>query len=127
MASNPSRVTVTLSNGGSSASCNPDPVVVTKGTNDGVQWTLNDRDHVLTSVTVDGVTISPSSPGSGDFSGVTIDNTGSNNAQSVMTVDDSLAEIKGNVHSADHSYSVNYQARAGGPTRSFDPTIRNRD
>jgi hypothetical protein len=109
------------------ATCNPDPVLVTKGINDGVRWTLNDKDYAFTGVTVDGTYLTPASSASGDFSGVSIDNTGANNQQSVMIVDDSLAEIKGGVHSDDHTYSVNYQDRNTGRTYSFDPTIRNRD
>ena len=127
MATNPSRVTLTISGSPPTATCTPDPVEVVKGTNDGVQWTLDNDDFVFTSVTIDSVTITPSSGPSGDFSGVTIDNSAGNNTQSVMTVNDSLAEIIGNVHSDDHAYSLNYQARSGGQTHSYDPTIRNHD
>jgi hypothetical protein len=125
MASNPSPVNVTISSS-TSVSCNPDPVVVTKGTNDGVRWTTANADWVFTGVKIDGVTITTTTS-NGDFSGLTIDNTGANNRQSVMTVDDSLAEINGNVHQDDHAYSVLYQARSGGETYSFDPTIRNQN
>ena len=123
MATNPSKVTATVSGSPAAMSLSPDPVEVVKGTNDGVEWTLSSSDYEFTGVTIDSIAVTPT--GSGDFSGITIDN--SDASKSVMTVDDSLAEIHGNVHSDDHTYTLNYQARGGGETHTYDPTIRNHD
>jgi len=105
--------------------CDPDPVVVKKSDDkDGVKWVISDSAWVFTGVAIDGTIYTPSNPnGDGDFSGLSIDNSNAN--KSVMSVDDSLAEITGPVHSADHTYTISYQARSGGQTYSFDPTIRN--
>lgn len=129
MATNPSPVNVTFSGDPPTATPRPDPVPVTKGTNDGVRWTTTDPNYVFTGVIIDQITINPSSPdpSSGDFNGLVIDNTGANNRQSVMTVDDSLAEIEGSVHDRSHPYSVLFQARSGGTTYAFDPTIKNQN
>jgi hypothetical protein len=129
MANNPSHVTVTINpnNPQGQVQCSPDIVAVAKQPEDGVQWTISNPNYVFTGVTIDGVMITPPSDpnhpsSSGDFSGVAIDNSDN---KSVMTVDDSLAEITGDVHSEDHSYTVNYADRNGSGTYAFDPTIRN--
>jgi hypothetical protein len=102
-------------------------VVVKKSDDkDGVKWVISDSAWVFTGVTIDGTIYTPSNPnGDGDFSGLSIDNSNAN--KSVMTVDDSLAEITGPVHSEDHTYTISYQARGGGQTYMFDPTIRNQN
>ena len=130
MASKPSPCTVTVGQNNQITN-SPDPVVVNKTGNsahDGVQWTLNNEDWVFTGVTINNVSYTPGSPGSGDFSGLTIDNTQPNgqNKKSIMTIDDSLAEIANPGDQMDYSYGVEMQERAGTRTMTFDPKIRNK-
>jgi hypothetical protein len=95
--------------------CTPDPVIVKKNQNNGVEWTSKNDGYTFTGVTIDGVTYTPASNGSGEFKDVEIS---SNNSKSVMTITDTVSDTN------DHSYSVVYTDPNGRPG-TFDPTIKN--
>lgn len=101
--------TVTASNG--SVSCNPDPVPVSRASQDGVTWTFANDGYTFTGVQIGGV----AAP-TGDFGTPAI----STNAagRSVMSVSDTVADI------GNYSYTLLYtdpQGRAG----AYDPQIKN--
>ncbi len=101
--------TVTVNNG--SASCNPDPVPVSRATQDGVSWTFANSGFTFTGVQINGV----SAP-TGDFGTPSIS---TNNAgRSVMNVSDSVADLD------TYSYTLQY-VDAQGRSGQYDPTIRN--
>jgi len=98
--------TVTASNNG--VSCNPDPVPVSRATQNGVEWTFTSPGYTFTGITLG------SNPG--DFGNPVI----STNAagRSVMTVSDTVSDL------GDYSYTLLYTTPQGGTGR-HDPTIRN--
>jgi hypothetical protein len=98
--------TVTVNNNG--VSCNPDPVIVTRNSQDGVQWTMAQSGYTFTGVDIPG--------GGSDFGPPDI--TTNNAGRSVMTVTDSVQDL------GDYSYTILYTTPSG-ERRSFDPTIRN--
>lgn len=95
--------------------CKPDPVVVKKNQNNGVEWTSKNDGYTFTGVCIDNVTYTPASNSAGEFKDVAI--TAKNN-KSVMTITDTVTDT------SDHAYSVNYTA-PNGTAHTFDPTIRN--
>jgi hypothetical protein len=101
--------TVTMTNG--SPSCNPDPVTVSRATQNGVTWTFANSGYTFT-----GVLIGDVSAPTGDFGTPSIS---TNQAgRSVMSVSDSVAD------NGTYSYTLQYttpQGQAG----TFDPTIKN--
>lgn len=101
--------TVTVSNG--NASCNPDPVPVSRATQDGVSWTFASAGYTFTGVSINGV----AAP-TGDFGtpSITTDNAG----RSVLNLSDSVADL------GDYSYTLQYTDSQGRPGQ-YDPTIRN--
>lgn len=101
--------TVTASDSG--VSCNPDPVPVSRATQDGVTWTFANAGYTFTGVQIGGV----AAP-TGDFGTPVI----STNAagRSVMSVSDTVADI------GNYSYALQYtdpQGTAG----AYDPQIKN--
>lgn len=101
-------VTVTFSSSG--ASCNPDPVPVTRSLNNGIQWTSATAGYTFTGIDIaDG--------NDDDFGSPSV----STNAagKSVMTVTDSVTDL------GDYTYTLLYDDPAGNSNR-FDPTIRNK-
>ncbi|MGB5104241.1 MAG: hypothetical protein WBO04_13125 [Steroidobacteraceae bacterium] len=101
--------TVTANNNG--VSCNPDPVAVSRASQDGVTWTFANDGYTFTGVQIDGV----AAP-TGDFGTPVI----STNAagRSTMSVSDTVADL------GNYSYTLLYtdpQGRAG----MFDPQIKN--
>jgi hypothetical protein len=101
--------TVTANNNG--VSCNPDPVPVSRASQDGVTWTFANAGYTFTGVLIGGV----AAP-TGDFGTPAI----STNAagRSVMSVSDTVADM------GVYSYTLQYtdpQGRAG----MFDPQIKN--
>jgi hypothetical protein len=101
--------TVTVSNG--AASSNPDPIPVSRATQDGVTWTFANAGYTFTGVTIGGV----AAP-TGDFGTPAI----STNAagRSVMSVSDTVADL------GDYSYTLQYTDPQGRPG-TYDPTIKN--
>lgn len=101
--------TVTVSNGG--ASSNPDPVRVSRATQNGVTWTFANPGFTFTGVLIDGVPAP-----TGDFGTPAI----STNAagRSVMNVSDSVADLD------TYSYTLQYTDPQG-RTGTYDPTIKN--
>jgi len=91
--------------------CNPDPVTVKRTDNDGIQWTANVDGYTFTGVKVDGI----QAP-TGDFGTPAI--TTNPAGRSVMSVPDSVADIK------NYTYTLEYRDAAGN-TGTYDPTIRN--
>ena len=104
-------VTVTFSR--SSVTCVPDPVIVKKALNNGIQWTANASGYTFTGVQIDG----HDAPYE-DFGAPAI----SSNAagHSVMTVSDDFADYN------NHSYTLLYTGPNGESGR-FDPTIKNQN
>lgn len=91
--------------------CNPDPVPVSRSQNSGIQWTSATAGYTFTGINFN--------PGQGtDFGTPTF----STNAagRSVMTVTDSVADL------GDYAYGINYDEPAGN-SKTFDPTIRNKN
>lgn len=104
-----SNCTVTANN--SVVSSNPDPVIVSRATQDGITWTFANSGYTFTGVTINGV----AAP-TGDFGTPQIS---TNNAgRSVMSVSDTVADL------GDYSYTLVYVDDQGRPGR-FDPQIRN--
>lgn len=101
--------TVTMNN--NAASCNPDPVPVSRATQNGVQWTFANAGYTFTGVTIDGV----AAP-TGDF-GTPVFST-NNAGRSVMTVTDSVAD------DGTYSYTLQYTDPQGRPGQ-YDPQIKN--
>lgn len=101
--------TVTVNNG--NASSNPDPVTVSRATQNGVTWTFASDGYAFTGVTIDGV----AAP-TGDFGTPSI----STNAagRSVMSVSDSVADDDS------YSYTLQYTDPQGRPGQ-YDPQIKN--
>jgi hypothetical protein len=100
---------VTVNNG--VASSNPDPVSVSRSTQDGITWTFATAGYTFTGVSIDGV----AAP-TGDFGTPQIS---TNNAgRSVMSVSDSVADLD------TYSYTLEYVDAQGRPGR-YDPQIRN--
>jgi hypothetical protein len=101
--------TVTINNG--AASSNPDPVTVSRATQDGVTWTFANAGYTFTGVLIGGV----SAP-TGDFGTPAI----STNAagRSVMNVSDSVADLD------TYSYTLQYTTPQGN-AGTYDPTIKN--
>jgi hypothetical protein len=103
--------TVTISNG--RVQCNPDPVTVSRSSQDGVAWTFSNSGYAFTGVTINGV----QAP-TGDFGTPQI---GSNQAgRSVMSVSDSVADTD------TYSYTLQYVDDQGRPGQ-YDPQIKNQD
>ena len=101
--------TVTFSNG--SVTCNPDPVPVSRATQNGVTWTFANTGYTFTGVLIGGV----QAP-TGDFGTPVISTDAA--GRSVMSVSDSVADL------GDYSYTLQYvdpQGRAG----AYDPQIKN--
>jgi hypothetical protein len=101
--------TVTVNNG--SASSNPDPVTVSRATQNGVTWTFASDGYTFTGVTIDGV----AAP-TGDFGTPSI--TSNNAGRSVMSVSDSVADDDS------YSYTLQYTDPQGRPGQ-YDPQIKN--
>jgi hypothetical protein len=101
-----SNCTVTVNNNG--VSCNPDPVVVTRNSQDGVEWTMAQSGYTFTGVQITG--------GGSDFGTPVVTTNAA--GRSVMTVTDNVRDL------GDYSYTILYTT-PGGERRSFDPTIRN--
>ena len=101
--------TVSITN--NAVNCNPDPVSVSRATQDGVSWTFANPGYTFTGVQVNGVPAP-----TGDFGTPAI---GTNNAgRSVMNVSDTVADL------GNYSYSLLYTDPQGNPG-IYDPTIRN--
>jgi hypothetical protein len=101
--------TVTVNNNG--VSSNPDPVPVSRATQNGVEWTFANAGYTFTGVLIDG-TPAPT----GDFGTPVIGSTAS--GRSTMSVSDSVADDDS------YSYTLEYtdpQGRKG----QYDPTIKN--
>lgn len=98
--------TVTINSG--SVNCNPDPVPVSRATQDGIQWTFAAAGYTFTGIDI---TNNP-----GDFGAPVI--TTNPAGRSVMTVSDSVATL------GDFKYTLRYTDPSG-TARSYDPTIRN--
>lgn len=103
--------TCTVTENNNSVSCNPDPIPVSRATENGVTWTFAQSGYTFTGVLI-GQTRAPT----GDFGTPTI----STNAagRSVMNVSDTVADL------GDYSYTLLYTDPQGREGR-FDPTIRN--
>jgi hypothetical protein len=101
--------TITVNNSG--LSCNPDPIPVSRATQDGVTWAFAQGGYTFTGVKI-GNTPAPT----GDFGTPNI----STNAagRSVMSVSDTVADL------GDYSYTLLYTDPSG-DEGEFDPTIRN--
>jgi len=97
--------------------CDPDPVIVKKNQQNGVQWTSKETGYNFTGVTIDNVTYTPSSNSAGEFKDVAIT---TNNNKSVMTITDTVTDTN------DHEYALVYTDPQGA-SHTFDPTIRNQD
>ena len=97
--------------------CDPDPVVVKKNQQDGIEWTSKETGYNFTGVVIDDVTYTPSSNSTGEFKDVAI-TTKSN--KSVMTITDTVTDTN------DHEYGLVY-TDPGGESHTFDPTIRNQN
>lgn len=124
MATNPSTGNV------SAPSLSPDPIRVKKnpnvsgGANDGVQWTLNDKDWTFTGVDIDHISYAPgTTPPNTDFSNLHIMD--DKNGKSVMTIDDANSEVNRPGDTLGHKYTL-YMAQRNGPqVARIDPIIRN--
>jgi hypothetical protein len=101
--------TVTVNN--NAASSNPDPVTVSRATQDGVSWTFANAGYTFTGVSIDGV----AAP-TGDFGTPTFST--SNAGRSVMNVTDSVADLD------TYSYTLQYTDPQGRPGQ-YDPQIKN--
>ena len=101
-------VTVTFNRSG--ASCNPDPVPVSRALNDGVEWTAATPGYTLTGVNI--TTGSANDFGAPSFSTNTA-------GKSVMSVTDSVTNL------GDYPYTLSY-TDPDGNSNNFDPTIRNK-
>jgi hypothetical protein len=101
--------TVTMING--AASCNPDPVPVSKATQNGVEWTFATDGYTFTGVTING-TAAPT----GDFGTPVISSTPA--GRSKMSVPDTVADA------GSYSYTLQFTDPQGNPG-THDPTIRN--
>jgi hypothetical protein len=103
--------TVTVSNG--SVQCNPDPVTVSRSSQDGVTWTFANSGYAFTGVTINGV----QAP-TGDFGAPQISSNQS--GRSVMSVSDSVADLD------TYSYTLQYVDDQGRPGQ-YDPQIKNQN
>jgi hypothetical protein len=101
--------TVTFSNG--SVQSNPDPVTVSRATQDGVQWTFGNSGYTFTGVSINGV----QAP-TGDFGTPQI--SANPAGRSVMSVSDSVADLD------TYSYTLQYVDAQGRPGQ-YDPQIKN--
>ena len=101
--------TVTANN--NNVSSNPDPVHVSRATQDGVSWTFANPGYTFTGVTINGVPAP-----TGDFGTPSI--TTNNARQSVMNVSDTVADL------GDYSYTLEYTDPQGRPGQ-HDPQIKN--
>jgi hypothetical protein len=104
-----SNCTVNINNNGISS--NPDPVSVSRATQNGVAWTFANDGYAFTGVSIDG-TPAPT----GDFGTPVIGTTPA--GRSTMSVSDSVADDDS------YSYTLEYtdpQGRKG----QYDPTIKN--
>lgn len=110
-----SKVNVTFSE--NSASCAPDPVIVKKNQNNGVEWTSKTDGYTFTGVTIDNTTYTPSTNSTGEFKDVAI--TAKNN-KSIMTIADTVSDTN------DHEYALVYTDPTG-TSHTFDPTIKNQN
>lgn len=102
---------VTVNFSGNSVTCVPDPVVVKKALNDGIQWTASVTGYTFTGVDIDGHEAPYEDFGAPQIS---TDPAG----RSVMSVSDNFADYN------DHTYTLLYNQPDGEPGR-FDPTIKN--
>lgn len=102
---------VTVNFSGNSVTCVPDPVVVKKALNNGIQWTANVTGYTFTGVDIDG---NPAPTEDFGAPQISTDPAG----RSVMSVSDDLADYN------DHSYTLVY-TQPDGETGRFDPTIKN--
>lgn len=103
--------TCTVTTGGSSVSCNPDPVPVSRATQNGITWTFANTGYTFTGLLIDGV----AAP-TGDFGTPAI---GADPAgRSTMSVSDSVATLR------DFKYTLEYTDPQGN-AQQYDPTIRN--
>jgi hypothetical protein len=107
----PTLVPVSVNFAGQTVTCNPDPVPVSRASNNGIQWTANQSGYTFTGVSIDG-----NAAPWGDFGTPSITTNAA--GKSVMSVTDSVADL------GDYTYSVLYTSPNGTPG-SFDPTIRN--
>ena len=104
-----STCTVTVNN--NAASCNPDPVPVSRATQNGVQWTFASDGYTFTGVTIGGV----AAP-TGDFGTPSITTNAA--GRSVMSISDSVADDD------TYSYTLQYTDPQGRPGH-YDPQIKN--
>jgi len=100
---------VTVTFNASGATCNPDPVPVSRALNNGVEWTAATPGYTFT-----GIDITSSNPGEFGSPSISTNQAG----KSVMSVADSVADL------GDYSYTLNYTDPEGN-CNNFDPTIRN--
>jgi hypothetical protein len=101
--------TVTVNNG--SVSSNPDPVPVSRASQNGVTWSFANAGYTFTGVLIDDVPAPTGDLGTPEF-------TTNAAGRSVMSVSDSVADL------GNYSYTLQYtdpQGRAG----TFDPQIKN--
>lgn len=110
-----SKVSVDFSK--SPVECDPDPVIVKKNQEDGVEWTSKEDGYTFTGVTIDTITYTPSSNSTGEFKDVAIT---TKNNKSIMTITDTVSDT------TDHAYSLVYSDPQGN-SHTFDPTIRNQN
>ena len=103
--------TVTVSNG--NAASNPDPVTVSRASQDGVTWTFANAGYTFTGVLING-TAAPT----GDFGTPVISSNSAGRSQ--MTVPDTVADL------GDYSYTLQYTDPQGRPGQ-HDPTIKNQN
>ena len=118
MANNPTGVTVIFATDPLKAA--PDPAVVNRGHQDGVQWTANLAGYTFTALEIGDTVVG--SGGVGDFHDVEIDQNPAGNSR--LTVDDDCTIPAGAV-SVDYKYTLHYK-EPGGVEKSLDPTVRNR-
>ena len=97
------RCTVTVT--GSTASPNPDPVNVSRASNNGVQWVMATPGYRFTGVEISDWT---------DFQQPTF-----SDDHRTMTVEDSVADY------GNYTYSIGFEATSTGERFQFDPTIHN--
>ena len=96
--------------------CNPDPVVVNLGLQDGVEWTGNQANYTFTGLDIDGVP-APTPP----FGTPVITSVG---PLSRMRVDDDV-NVPDDQEYVDYKYTLHY-TDPNGTALTVDPRIRNR-
>ena len=125
MSKDPVYVNVTFS--GTTVTCSPDDVQVSKKDNDCIIWVAQQAGYTFTGVTITDDTGDPNNTKEWDaptFSTTNIPNPDTSAHETItvstMTVNDKFKDTN------DHSYTISYTT-PNGASGSFDPGIKNRD